>query len=263
MFSVNQAILLFFIYSVLGWLWETVYCSLKDKKFDYRGFLTGPYCPIYGFGVVSVLYFVEPYQNNIVLLYVYSAVLVTVLEYLTSYVLEKAFHATWWDYHDVPLNINGRIAIPISLFWGLACVFVVKIVQPEVMLFVDLLERHFGLILPIIIIVVMVSDLIYTVVNMVAFRQAMVTWSKEIDKAKAEISQQFTLERQKSDDKQVISHTELLQKLREKRGELAHLPRLNFNQRRMLQNFNRLKVKNIDSMDELRAVIKQARHKNN
>lgn len=61
----SQVILLFFIYSFIGWLWETVYCSLKAKKFVYRGFLVGPYCPIYGFGVLSVLYFVEPFENNL------------------------------------------------------------------------------------------------------------------------------------------------------------------------------------------------------
>lgn len=124
----SQIILLFFIYSFIGWLWETVYCSLKAKKFVYRGFLVGPYCPIYGFGVLSVLYFVEPFENNLLVLYVGSAVLVTILEYVTSYGLEKLFHASWWDYHDVPFNLNGRVALPVSLFWGLGCVLIVKVI---------------------------------------------------------------------------------------------------------------------------------------
>lgn len=113
--KMSQIILLFFIYSFIGWLWETVYCSLKAKKFVYRGFLVGPYCPIYGFGVLSVLYFVEPFENNLLVLYIGSAVLVTILEYVTSYGLEKLFHASWWDYHDVPFNLNGRVALPVSL----------------------------------------------------------------------------------------------------------------------------------------------------
>ena len=69
---------------------------IKSQKFVYRGFLVGPYCPIYGFGVLSVLYFVEPFENNLLVLYVGSAVLVTILEYVTSYGLEKLFHASWW-----------------------------------------------------------------------------------------------------------------------------------------------------------------------
>ena len=88
---------------------------IKSQKFVYRGFLVGPYCPIYGFGVLSVLYFVEPFENNLLVLYVGSAVLVTILEYVTSYGLEKLFHASWWDYHDVPFNLNGRVALPVSL----------------------------------------------------------------------------------------------------------------------------------------------------
>lgn len=95
---------------------------IKSQKFVYRGFLVGPYCPIYGFGVLSVLYFVEPFENNLLVLYVGSAVLVTILEYVTSYGLEKLFHASWWDYHDVPFNLNGRVALPVSLFgdWGVS-----------------------------------------------------------------------------------------------------------------------------------------------
>ena len=77
--------------------------------------MVGPYCPIYGFGVLSVLYFVEPFENNLLVLYIGSAVLVTILEYVTSYGLEKLFHASWWDYHDVPFNLNGRVALPVSL----------------------------------------------------------------------------------------------------------------------------------------------------
>ena len=94
---------------------------IKSQKFVYRGFLVGPYCPIYGFGVLSVLYFVEPFENNLLVLYVGSAVLVTILEYVTSYGLEKLFHASWWDYHDVPFNLNGRVALPVSLFGDWVC----------------------------------------------------------------------------------------------------------------------------------------------
>ena len=104
---------------------------IKSQKFVYRGFLVGPYCPIYGFGVLSVLYFVEPFENNLLVLYVGSAVLVTILEYVTSYGLEKLFHASWWDYHDVPFNLNGRVALPVSLL-GIGCVLIVKVIQPEI-----------------------------------------------------------------------------------------------------------------------------------
>ncbi len=260
---VNRVVLLFFIYSVIGWLWETVYCSIKAKKFVYRGFLIGPYCPIYGFGVVSVLYFVEPYQNNVAVLYVFSAVLVTVLEYLTSYVLEKLFHATWWDYHDVPLNINGRVAVPVSLFWGLACVLIVKVVNPQVLILSQFLERTFGNILPVIVMMLMAVDLIYTVTNMLAFRKAMAAWSVALESSKAELKNRVVTELEEKKEKLEVSRSELFSRLREKRSELAKLPKVNFNHRRILGSFSNLKMKEVVNMEEVRAALKELRPKNN
>ncbi|WP_314067840.1 putative ABC transporter permease [uncultured Vagococcus sp.] len=258
---VNRVVLLFFIYSVIGWLWETVYCSLKAKKFVYRGFLVGPYCPIYGFGVVSVLYFVEPYQNNLVVLYFFSAVLVTVLEYLTSYVLEKLFHATWWDYHDVPLNINGRVAVPVSLFWGVACVLIVKVINPQVLMLAQLLERTFGNALPIILLVVMAVDLVYTVTSMLAFRKAMAAWSSAVESSKAELKARVATEFEEKKEKLEVSRSELWAKLHEKNSELVKLPKIKLNHRRVLGGFSQLKMTDVANMEELRAALKELRPK--
>ena len=106
-------VLLFFAYSFIGWLWETIYCSFNARHFVYRGFLLGPITPIYGFGILGVLYFVDPYQKNIFVLFFVSAILVSLLEYVTSFLLEKLFSLSLWDYNDVPLNINGRVAVPV------------------------------------------------------------------------------------------------------------------------------------------------------
>ena len=97
----TQIVLLFFLYSFVGWLWETVYCSIKARHFVYRGFLVGPITPIYGFGILGVLYLLRPLHNQLLLLFFAAAVLVTLLEYVTSFLLEKLFHASWWDYHNV------------------------------------------------------------------------------------------------------------------------------------------------------------------
>lgn len=88
----------------------------QGQAFCLPRFLLGPITPIYGFGVVGVLYLIEPYQQNIVLLFFLALFLVTALEYLTSFLLEKIFHLTLWDYKEVPLNINGRVAVPVSIF---------------------------------------------------------------------------------------------------------------------------------------------------
>ena len=170
----SEVILFFFIYSVMGWLWETVYCSLKAGKFIYRGFLIGPYCPIYGFGIIMVLYFIEPFHNNLILLYIFSTIIVTLLEFFTSYFLEKIFHTTWWDYHKVPFNIQGRVALPVSLFWGFCCVIVVKFVQPLVNEYVGHLNSTFGVSLSIIIVFIMLLDTVVSVRKIFSFQNIVI-----------------------------------------------------------------------------------------
>ena len=128
----------FIFYSFLGWVWESVYCSAKERKWADRGFLFGPICPIYGSCVVatsalfSAFDFLSspdfPIWGIFIICYIGSAV----AEYTTSWVLEKRFHARWWDYSTIPLNINGRICVPVSIAFGLAGVAVVKFLIPAV-----------------------------------------------------------------------------------------------------------------------------------
>ncbi|MFD2387089.1 putative ABC transporter permease [Enterococcus rivorum] len=193
--GIYRSSLIIFMYSFIGWLWETIYCSIKAKKFIYRGFLIGPYCPIYGFGILSVLYFLNPFQNNLFLLYILSAVMVTVLEYITSYALEKLFHASWWDYKDVPLNINGRVAIPVSLFWGIDCVLIVKVIQPKVLILEQFLANRFGLALPLLLLVLISSDLVYTLINMQSFKKVTAEMSALIEERKVELEKNLNEKR--------------------------------------------------------------------
>ena len=128
----------FIFYSFLGWVWESIYCTIQEKKWADRGFLFGPVCPIYGSCVVitSILFSLVPALSDpdfpvwaiFVLCYIGSAV----AEFGTSWVLEKRFHARWWDYSDLPLNIQGRICVPVSICFGLAGVLIVKYLIPFV-----------------------------------------------------------------------------------------------------------------------------------
>jgi Predicted membrane protein len=119
----------FFIYGFLGWCTEVAYAAVKERRFVNRGFLRGPICPIYGVGVTLVILFLEPLQENFVLLYVASVVFVTILEGVTGFVLDKVFHNKWWDYSKQPLNIGGYVCLLFSLVWGVACVLIVKFVH--------------------------------------------------------------------------------------------------------------------------------------
>ncbi|SPC41463.1 conserved membrane hypothetical protein [Carnobacterium divergens] len=236
--SFPKVVLLFFIYAVIGWLWETVYCSLKAKKFVYRGFLLGPYCPIYGFGVLAVLFFIEPYQKNILFLYVMSAVVVTLLEYVTSYALEKIFHTTWWNYKEVPLNINGRVALPISLFWGVGCVAIVKWIQPLVLKGVNQLITEFRIGLPLLLFGLLFLDFCYSVASMNAFQKEIAKLSDEIEAKKSEINEGLS---------------ELKEEVRQKRIS----PSLRFNQKRMLQSYRKMNMPEIKHFKEIKALQNQ------
>ena len=128
----------FIFYSFLGWVWESIYCTVKEKKWADRGFLFGPICPIYGCSVVgaSVVFTLFPGLSDpsfpvwgiFILCYLGSAV----AEFGTSWVLEQRFHARWWDYSRMPLNIQGRICVPVSIAFGAAGVLIVKYLMPVV-----------------------------------------------------------------------------------------------------------------------------------
>ena len=128
-----------------------------------RGFLNGPYCPIYGVGVVIVILLVFPLRKNMLLLYVASVVLTSVLELVTGFALEKIFHYRWWNYSDVPFNIDGYVCLKFSLMWGIACIIVVDVIHPLVDDFVRWIPHFIGKILLGIMIVMMAIDLVATV----------------------------------------------------------------------------------------------------
>lgn len=130
MMQLMRIVLLFYIYAFFGWCMEVAFAACKEGRFVNRGFLNGPICPIYGFGVVGVALLLQPLVDNLPLLFVGSVVVTTAIEYLTGFVLEKVFHARWWDYSDMPLNIGGYVCLLFSLLWGLACVVVLKLVHP-------------------------------------------------------------------------------------------------------------------------------------
>lgn len=121
---------IFFIYSVLGWLIESTYVGIKQNKFTNRGFFIGPYCPIYGFGSLIIILYLEQYKNNIITVFLLAILLCSTLEYITSYLMEKLFHARWWDYSKEKFNLNGRICGKNALLFGIGGLFIIYIAQP-------------------------------------------------------------------------------------------------------------------------------------
>lgn len=123
--------LLFMIYSIIGYLVEVICVSFADKKLTTsRGFLIGPYLPIYGTGALIMTCFLSKYKNDVLALFIMSTILCTILEYMTSYVLEKIFKLRWWDYSEQSFNINGRVCLSNGVLFGFGGVIVVELVNP-------------------------------------------------------------------------------------------------------------------------------------
>lgn len=129
--NVEKYIIWLFFYSVVGWIYESTLCSVRAHKFINRGFLNGPYCPIYGWGAVLDILILGKVQNP-VLLFFLGAIVTCSLEYFTSYIMEKLFHARWWDYSKRKFNINGRVCLLGAVVFGAFSVILIKLVHPLV-----------------------------------------------------------------------------------------------------------------------------------
>ena len=135
--QLNRYLTAYFVFSVLGWIWESIYCTIKERKWQNRGFLYGPLCPIYGFGSIIALLVYDLISLGIVhqlswwMTLIVGFFLSMILEYPTSYILEKLFHARWWDYSDLPLNINGRTCVITSLGFGIGAIIIMNYLIPS------------------------------------------------------------------------------------------------------------------------------------
>lgn len=124
----------FIIYSVMGWIYETIFCTIKNKKWENRGFLYGPLCPIYGAGatILAVIMRFINMELSWWQIFLVGYVGSVILEYVTHWGLEKLFHAKWWDYSNMPLNIKGRVCVPASIGFGLASILIAYVIFPFV-----------------------------------------------------------------------------------------------------------------------------------
>ena len=159
----------FLIYSFGGWVIEVIFHAVALGKVVNRGFLNGPVCPVYGFGVLSVFAMINTlqssgYQMSDGMIFLFGIILATVVELIAGWLLDVCFHARWWDYSDKPLNFHGYICLEFSIIWGLAIVLVVKVFQKYVE---NRTSPHadstFGWILLVILYCVYLADFIVTV----------------------------------------------------------------------------------------------------
>lgn len=140
--AIYKIILIFFIYSICGWFMEVLVAIVKDHKIINRGFLTGPVCPIYGVGGLLILLFLSKYAKEPIIVYCMSIIIASIVEYTTSYVMERIFKNRWWDYSDMKYNINGRICLETMLPFGFLALLMIYIINPAIVNFLTLIPSN-------------------------------------------------------------------------------------------------------------------------
>ena len=161
-FSLYQVFAYFLIYSCLGWCLEVIYAAVTTGQLINRGFLNGPVCPIYGFGMVIVLFALTPLSHSLLLLYLGGVILPSALELVGGWALYKLYHPRWWDYSDYPFNIGGYICLEFSLLWGVGTLIVMKLVHPIIADAVALIPPLVGLVLMFLLYAIYAADTIAT-----------------------------------------------------------------------------------------------------
>lgn len=157
-----QIFLLYFIYficySIIGWIAETLFVMLKTKKFVDRGFLIGPYCPIYGWGSILMILYLTQYKDNILTVFILGVVICSVLEYLTSYFMEILFKTRWWDYSNKKFNLNGRICGENCLLFGLGGIIVIYLIHPPLSKLILSIPNNIFISISILLIIIFIID---------------------------------------------------------------------------------------------------------
>ena len=161
-FSLYHVLAFFLIYSCTGWCLEVIFAAATTGQLVNRGFLNGPVCPIYGFGMVIVLFALTPLQNSVLLLYIGGVILPSALELVGGWALYKLYHTRWWDYSDFPFNIGGYICLEFSLLWGVGTLVVMRIVHPVVAGLVDMIPPFVGFVVMCVLYAVYAADVVVT-----------------------------------------------------------------------------------------------------
>ncbi|MBR2546616.1 MAG: hypothetical protein IKF07_00270 [Eubacterium sp.] len=187
-FTIYEILWFFLIYSFLGWVLEVIYQAAAKGIVANRGFLNGPVCPIYGFGMIGIMLllnsvFDAPAEKiSAVLVFLIGLVVATLLELFGGWALDKLFHARWWDYSNKPFNLNGYICPEFSLYWGFGTVLAVRLLHPFVArTTVDVWPKEIGWPVAIMFFAIFIADVVITVMIVVGLNKKL----EELDDLRA------------------------------------------------------------------------------
>ena len=171
--------LLFLIYSVIGWIMEVINQIIRQKKFVNRGFLIGPYCPIYGCGAILITLLLKKYIDDWITLFIMAILLCGILEYLTSYIMEKVFHLRWWDYSNDKFNINGRVCLRTIIPFGLLGLMIMYITNPFFMEKLKMLSSNALNIISYSLMIIFLIDFVVSILTILTIKKTTASVSRE------------------------------------------------------------------------------------
>ncbi|MDY4078973.1 MAG: putative ABC transporter permease [Clostridium sp.] len=203
----------FVLYSFLGWMCETIYCSIDDKKFVNRGFLNGPFCPIYGTGALLVIDIFMKYKDDLLVLFILSVVITSIVEYITSYLLEKIFNLQLWDYSTYSFNLNGRVCLKNSLLFGVLSILAVEVIHPAVEGFLSRLPVWFLITFTGTLVVYFICDVVITVKALIQINKKAGHRQMQLDEL-AKLRNEYIAKNKKEDNKK---ESKILQLIKEGR----------------------------------------------
>lgn len=187
----SKYFVLFIIYSFLGWIYETCYCTIREKSWQNRGFLYGPCIPLYGVGatLAQIIFIDLPFdtlQNaSYFSIFLGCSIGSFFLEYSTSYILEKKFHARWWDYSDMPLNINGRVCLIFTVCFGIAGIIVTQFIIPPIVNSISYIPQNLIELIALVFMFLFGMDMALTV-------SALTTFAKDFERINEQINNQMS-----------------------------------------------------------------------
>lgn len=182
-YSIGQWLLFFYVYCFFGWIFESTFVSVKNRKLTNRGFMHGPFLPLYGSGAILALFVTIPVRDNYVLMYIFGAVAATILEYVTGVVMEMLFKVRYWDYSNQKFNFQGHICLTSTIAWGFLVIFLVKVVHQPIERLVMSLHGYLYEVLLFGITIYFVSDLTLSFREAIELRDMLVY----VEKARAEM----------------------------------------------------------------------------
>lgn len=222
-YSVFEWISFFMIYCFLGWMFESLYVSWECKKWVNRGFLNGPFLPIYGFGAIIMLFVDLPVKNNIILIFLFGMMAATILEYITGWAIEKMFKVRYWDYTYEPFNLNGYICLECSLTWGFCSVILTKLIHSFVSKIVVELDDLLVQIVAILFFAYFLFDVIISVRQALDVRKIIIEYIKNNEEIKRIQKRIDVIVAVINDDREnAKAELEMLRKTIKERHQLFH-----------------------------------------